>query len=86
MYFLNLGVKGLMRFRIQNAPYPTLHECFFFSRSVAWIGKNVIILLEDNLLPISANLAIFCRGVTRIVRGRLGQVLWTKNRIMKNCV
>ena len=24
-----LHMRFLMRFRLQNAPYPTLHECFF---------------------------------------------------------
>ena len=26
-------VRCLMRFRVQNAPYPTLHECFFLEAS-----------------------------------------------------
>ena len=34
-------MRFMVRFRVQNAPHPTLHECFF-SRSVGWIGKKVI--------------------------------------------
>ena len=82
-------MRFLMRFRVQNAPYPTLQECFF-SRSIAWIVKKVITYyLQTPLFPISANLAVFCRSVTRlkIRAGYLGQVLYAKlhqNRIVKN--
>ena len=55
----------LMRFRVQNVPYPTLNECFFLPQSMAWIGKKIITsCLKTPFTPISANLAVFCRSVT----------------------
>ena len=53
-----LHARLLMRFRVQIAPFPTLHECFF-SRSIAWIGKKVITYyLKTPFFPISPNLAV----------------------------
>ena len=67
-----LHMQFLMRFRVQNAPYATLKECFF-SRSIAWIGNKVITYyLKTPLFPISANLAVFCRSVARL-KTRAGQ-------------
>ena len=38
-----------------------------FSRSIVWIGKKVITYcLKTPFIPISANLVVFCRSVTRI--------------------
>ena len=60
MWFL---MRFLMRFRIQNAPYPTLHECFFHEASC---GLSITYYLKTPLFPISANLVVFCRSVTRL--------------------
>ena len=49
----------LRRFRVQTAPYPTLHGCFFFS-SIAESGKKVITYYwKTPHFRISANLAVF---------------------------
>ena len=46
------------------APYPAR---MLFSRSIAWIGKKVITYyLKTPLFPISADLAVFRRSVTRL--------------------
>ena len=38
-----------------------------FSRSIVWIGKKVITYcLKTPFIPISANLVVFCRSVTRL--------------------
>ena len=70
-----------MRFRVQNAPYPTLHECFFAKHRVDWKESYHIMYLKTPFFPISANLEVFCRSVTRQkpVLGRLGQVLYAKS-------
>ena len=58
-------------------PYPAR---MFFSRSIVWIGKKIITYcLETPFIPISANLVVFCRSVTRPVRSWLGQVLYAKS-------
>ena len=45
-------------------PYPAR---IFFSWSFAWIGKKVITYyFKTPFFPISANLAVFCRRVTRL--------------------
>ena len=44
-------------------PYPA--RMFFFSRSVAWIGKKVMTYyLKTPFFPIPANLTVFRRSVT----------------------
>ena len=49
-------------------PYPARMP---FSRSIAWIGKEVITYyLKTPFFPISANLAVFCRSVTRLKTAR----------------
>ena len=65
-------VKAGLHMRFQNAPYPTLHE-WFFSRSIAWIGKKVITYyLKTPLYPISVNLAVFGRSVNTQLKSRAG--------------
>ena len=45
-------------------PYPAR---IFFSWSIAWIGKKVITYyFKKPFFPISANLVVFCRRVTRL--------------------
>ena len=45
-------------------PYPAR---LFFSRSIVWVGKKVITYyLKTPFFPISPNLAVFCRSVTRL--------------------
>ena len=45
-------------------PYPAR---MLFSRSIVWIGKKVITYcLKTPFIPISANLVVFCRSVTRL--------------------
>ena len=45
-------------------PYPAR---MFFSCSIAWIGKKVITYyFKTPFFPMSANLAVFCRRVTRL--------------------
>ena len=45
-------------------PYPAR---MLFSRSIVWIGKKVITYcFKTPFIPISANLVVFCRSVTRL--------------------
>ena len=45
-------------------PYPAR---MLFSRSIVWIGKKVITYcFKTTFIPISANLVVFCRSVTRL--------------------
>ena len=44
-----LHMRFLMRFRVQNAPYPTLHECFFRDAS-SGLERKVWHIFEDILL------------------------------------
>ena len=63
---VRLHMWFLMRFRIQNAPYPTLHECFFHEASCGLERKSITYYLKTPLFPVSANLVVFCRSVTRL--------------------
>ena len=69
-----LHVRFLMRFRVQ------------ISLIIAWIRNEVITYyLKTPIFPISANLAAFCRSVTRLKTClgyiRLGGRFCTQNRI-----
>ena len=54
--------RFLVRFCIQNAPYLTLHDFFFAKHRLEWKESH----LKTPLFPISANLAVFCRSITRL--------------------
>ena len=60
-----LHMRFLMRFRVPNALYPTLHECFFREASRG-LGRKLWHYLKTPFFPIPANLTVFRRSVTRL--------------------
>ena len=76
-----LHMRFLMRFlalfRVQNAPYPTLHECFFREASRG-LGRKLSHIISFQFLLTWRYFVAELRDY-KPVRGRLWQVLYAKS-------
>ena len=76
-----LHMRFLMRFRVQNAPWPTLHECLFRQASRGLERKLSHIIWRQPTFQFVLTWRYFVAALRdwKTVRGRLGQVLYAKS-------
>ena len=74
-------MRFLVRFHVQNAPYPTLHEYFFREASCGWERKLSHIISRHPSFQFLLTWRYFVPQLRdyKPVRGRLWQVLFTKS-------
>ena len=74
-------MRFLARFRVQNAPYPTLHECFFREASRGLERKLSHIISRHPSFRFLLTWRYFVAELRdyKPVRGRLWQVLYAKS-------
>ena len=75
-------MRFLVRFRVQNAPYPTLHDCFFFREASRGLERKLSHIISRH--PSFQFLLTWRYFVAelrdyKLVRGRLWQVLFAKS-------
>ena len=82
-----LHVRFLMRFRVPNAPYPTLHECFFREASRGLERKLWHIIWRHPSFQFLLTWRYFVAALRdwKPVRGRLGQVSYAKSHRNRMC-